>query len=73
MNDDTSIYHIYLLKFVADSKYILKTKLRYEFFFHFFFFWLGSKDQFVNFWGEGGRRVIILDLNIKKFKIYIPL
>ena len=21
----------------------------------FFFFWLGSKGQFVNFWGEGGQ------------------
>ena len=29
---DISIYHIYLLKFVAHSKYILKTKLRYGIF-----------------------------------------
>ena len=32
VNHDTSIYHIYLLKFVAHFKYILKTKLRYSIF-----------------------------------------
>ena len=40
-------------------------------FFFFFFlilFWLDSKGQFVNCQGEGGPKVIILDLNVKKIQ-----
>ena len=29
---------------------------------------MDSKDQFVNFRGEGGSKVIILDLNVKKIQ-----
>ena len=40
----------------------------------FFFLWLGSKGQFVNVWGEGGPRVIILAKNFKRIqKIYIHI
>ena len=34
----------------------------------FLVLFFGSKGQFVNFWGEGGPRVIILDLNVKRIQ-----